>query len=116
MKKGDVGLLNSSLKCTETNDELQPPAIRSKRFLSAPDAISLHHPEPSSIFYNLKLNSGVGHTKGPVEREFVKYYAISSLSSKCSAFPASRGPGQSYASISHILLNVHNAKYLDPFH
>ena len=42
------------------------------RCLSAPDATSLP-PEPSLIFYYLKLNSGIGHTKRPVERGFVRY-------------------------------------------
>ena len=49
-------------KFTETREELSTtcnPKVMS-RCLSAPDATSLP-PESSSIFYYLKLNSGVGH-------------------------------------------------------
>ena len=71
--------------------------------LSAPDATSLPQ-EPSSIFYYLKLNSGSWDTKRPVERGFVTpfYTAIVVL---FQAFPASWGDNQSYASISHTILN-----------
>ena len=41
-------------------------------------------------------------------------YAISFQFSKCSTFPASWGHGQSYASISHTLLNC--TQYLDTYH
>ena len=44
-EKGDVGMVNASLKSTETGEELSTncnPKIMS-RCLSAPDATSLHH-------------------------------------------------------------------------
>ena len=68
-------------------------------------------PEPSSICYYLKLNSGIGHYEA-----CLKGYCYSFLYSNCSAFPASWGI------ISHMLLlatpslTMYNTKYLDPYH
>ena len=94
----------------ETKDELSTTQSEIKvmsRCLSAPDATSLAIsllPEPSSILYYLQLNSGIGHTKKPAERGFVRYMPFPFYPASCSVFPATWEHGQSYASNSHTLL------------
>ena len=61
-------------------------------------------PEPSSILYYLKLNSGIGQLQAcsqPCRMGVVRYMPVSFLYSKWSTFPAAWMSGQSYASISH---------------
>ena len=88
------------------NFQLQYEILVITRCLSAPDAtftsLTL---EPSSIFYYLRLHSGMD-TERSFERVFVRYLChLLSIPQVYSAFPASWGHGQSYASISHALLN-----------
>ena len=94
MKNEDVGMAQYFSKKYGNKDELSTTQSKinvMSRCLSAPDATSLYHCLQNHRQY---FTSGIGHTKKPVKRGFVKYMPFPFYPASCSAFPASWEHGQ----------------------
>ena len=106
------------VKSTETRDELSTtcnPKVMS-RYLSAPDATSLHHCLQNHRQYFILSWIQALDTKRPVaslgKGDLLGICHLLSIHGKCSTFPASWVHGQSHYCISHTLLNCEQYQIL----